>query len=95
MSKQRESAVVQPLDLRSSRKSLLGLVSLCAALTTGLWAPRAHAELSTEDLAKLAQNPVGNLISVPFQNNTNFNFGPEGGTQNVLNVQPVGTSIDH
>lgn len=42
-----------------------------------------------EELAKLAQNPVGNLISVPFQNNTNLNFGPEKGTQNVLNIQPV------
>jgi hypothetical protein len=27
----------------------------------------AHAALSDEDLAKIAQNPVGNLISVPFQ----------------------------
>jgi len=45
--------------------------------------------MSAEELAKLAQNPVGNLISVPFQNNTNLNFGPEKGTQNVLNIQPV------
>ena len=37
----------------------------------------AHAEMSAEELAKLAQNPVGNLISVPFQNNTNLNYGPE------------------
>ncbi|MBL0354128.1 MAG: neuromedin U [Dechloromonas sp.] len=45
--------------------------------------------MSAEELAKLAQNPVGNLISVPFQNNTNLNFGPEKKTQNVLNIQPV------
>jgi hypothetical protein len=49
----------------------------------------ALAELSAEELAKLAQNPVGNLVSVPFQNNTNLNFGPQKGTQNVLNIQPV------
>jgi hypothetical protein len=42
-----------------------------------------------EELAKLAQNPVGNLISLPFQNNTNFNVGPLQGTQNILNIQPV------
>ena len=48
-----------------------------------------HAEMSAEELAKLAQNPVGNLISVPFQNNTNLNYGPEKGTQNILNIQPV------
>jgi hypothetical protein len=61
-----------------------------AALSAGLLATApAHAELSAEELAKLAQNPVGNLISLPFQNNTNLNFGPEKGTQNILNIQPV------
>jgi hypothetical protein len=54
-----------------------------------LVAVAAHAEMSAEELAKLAQNPVGNLISVPFQNNTNFNYGPLSGTQNILNIQPV------
>ena len=49
----------------------------------------ARAEMSAEELAKLAQNPVGNLISLPFQNNTNFNVGPLNGTQNILNIQPV------
>ena len=29
------------------------------------------------------------MISLPFQNNTNLNFGPEKGTQNILNIQPV------
>jgi hypothetical protein len=42
-----------------------------------------------EDLAKQTQNPVSDLISVPFQNNTNFNLGPHNRTQNVLNIQPV------
>lgn len=41
------------------------------------------------DLAKKAQNPVGNLISVPFQNNMNFNTGPDDRVLNVLNFQPV------
>lgn len=41
-------------------------------------------------LAKEAQNPIANLISLPFQNNTNFGYGPKGQrTQNVLNIQPV------
>ncbi|MBV1916176.1 MAG: transporter [Pseudomonadales bacterium] len=44
---------------------------------------------SVEELAKAAQNPIANMISVPFQNNTNFNVGPEDKTQNVLNIQPV------
>ncbi len=49
----------------------------------------ALAEMSAEQLAKLAQNPIGNMVSVPFQNNTNLNFGPEQRTQNILNIQPV------
>jgi hypothetical protein len=60
-----------------------------AVAAVAVIATPARAEMSAEELAKLAQNPVGNLISVPFQNNTNFNFGPEKGTQNVLNIQPV------
>ena len=43
----------------------------------------------TQALAKAAQNPVANLISVPFQNNTDFNAGPKEKTRNVLNIQPV------
>jgi len=45
--------------------------------------------MSTEELAAKAQNPIANMISASFQNNTNLNFGPEEGTQNILNIQPV------
>jgi hypothetical protein len=62
---------------------------LAGVALLALSAASAHAEMTKEELAQLAQNPVGNLISVPFQNNTNFNYGPERGTQNVLNIQPV------
>jgi hypothetical protein len=60
-----------------------------AFLVTSFACASAHAELSPEDLAKIAQNPVGNLISVPFQENANLNVGPLDRTQNVLNIQPV------
>ena len=63
--------------------------ALAVSATALLAAAPAHAELSAEELAKLAQNPVGNLISVPFQNNSNLNAGPDKRTQNILNIQPV------
>lgn len=44
---------------------------------------------SATELAKATQNPIAKLISVPFQNNTNFNVGPDDKTQNILNIQPV------
>ncbi len=76
------TAVMQPARARPA--------ALTAALGLGLaFTSTAHAEMSAEELAKLAQNPIANLISVPFQNNTNFNYGPEDGTQNILNIQPV------
>jgi hypothetical protein len=58
--------------------------------TAGTSAPpdSAAAESNTE-IAKKLQNPVADLISVPLQSNTNFGFGPENGTQEVLNIQPV------
>lgn len=44
---------------------------------------------SATALAKKLQNPIGDLYSFPFQNNTNFNYGPHDGTQDILNIQPV------
>ena len=49
----------------------------------------AQGGSSDSDLAAKIQNPVADLISVPFQNNTNFGIGPHDRTQNVLNIQPV------
>lgn len=44
---------------------------------------------NVDDLARAVQNSIANLISLPFQNNTSFEFGTEEKTQNVLNIQPV------
>ena len=75
---------------------LLGFV-ICAAqagtpTTKSLSAPTdaTPAETDkTEELAKLAQNPVGNLISVPLQWNMGFGAGPTKTYQSTLNIQPV------
>jgi hypothetical protein len=47
------------------------------------------AGASAEELQKAVQNPVANLISVPFQNNIDFGSGPYDRTRNTLNIQPV------
>jgi hypothetical protein len=72
----------------TTRARIAGLAGVLLVSTLAGALP-ARAELSAEELAKLAQNPVGNLISVPFQNNTNLNYGPYDKTQNILNIQPV------
>jgi hypothetical protein len=43
----------------------------------------------TADLAKQTQNPVADLISVPFQSNFNTGAGQDGNMIYNLNVQPV------
>jgi hypothetical protein len=49
-----------------------------------------RAQQSIEALATAAQNPVAAMISLPFQNNTFFDAGPNHDkTANVLNIQPV------
>jgi hypothetical protein len=41
------------------------------------------------ELAKKTQNPIADLISVPIQNNWDFNIGPEDATYFKSNIQPV------
>jgi hypothetical protein len=69
----------------------LSLVSFGAAgqSTSPPAPPEAGGEGDASALAKKLQNPIGDLYSFPFQNNTNFNTGPNKGTQDILNVQPV------
>jgi len=69
------------------KKSLIPLLS--TVLLIVLWSANICTAATNEDLAKQTQNPVSDLISVPFQNNVNFGLGPHNRTQNILNIQPV------
>ena len=42
-----------------------------------------------EDLAKESQNPIGNIISLPFENNFDFGVGEEDAFVYSLNLKPV------
>jgi hypothetical protein len=62
----------------------------CGLITAILTLPAmAMTDAETHALAKKSQNPVANMISVPFENNYNGQFGPNNGDQNVLNIKPV------
>lgn len=64
--------------------------TLCAlACSTVLAQPEDDSEAAEQGLAQAAQNPVGDLISLPVQNNMSFGVGPDNRVQNVANIQPV------
>ena len=67
-----------------------GLAMVLLLITgQGALAQEEQAAESHTELAKQVQNPVADLISLPFQNNTSFGIGPNNRMQNVLNIQPV------
>jgi hypothetical protein len=41
------------------------------------------------ELAKATQNPVADLVSLPLQNNLDYDIGPFSRARNTLNIQPV------
>ena len=47
------------------------------------------AEDKAEELSKQAANPLADLMSFPFQNNLNMNYGEYNRNVNVLNIQPI------
>jgi hypothetical protein len=78
--------------------AIFRVLALSLAIPLAAVAPAAAAEtpddarqaVDTEALAKAAQNPVADMISIPFQDNIGLGYGPgDKGTQNVLNIQPV------
>lgn len=44
---------------------------------------------SITELAKKVANPISSLISLPFQDNLDFNIGSDNALRNTMNIQPV------
>jgi hypothetical protein len=75
-------------------QSRAGYVKSCLGLerTSVEPAPKAASDPEGHDadteLAKKTENPIADLISVPFNNYSTFNYGGRG-TFNLLEIQPV------
>jgi hypothetical protein len=70
-------------------KTLLFSIICFSQLVSAQDTPEEKPQESAEELAKKLANPISSLISVPFQNNTDFGIGPNNGSKNTLNFQPV------
>jgi hypothetical protein len=70
-------------------KILLFSIICFSQLMSAQDTPEEKPQESAEELAKKLANPISSLISVPFQNNTDFGIGPNNGSKNTLNIQPV------
>lgn len=62
-------------------------ISFIAILTLSINV--AYSQEEVKDAAKEAQNPLANMISVPFQSNTDFGIGEFDKTGSVVNIQPI------
>jgi hypothetical protein len=63
---------------------------LLAVIVAGVLPSAFAQEKSDDELVKELANPIASLISVPFQNNFEFNLGPNNdGFKYTLNFQPV------
>jgi len=75
--------------MKSEIQSMKQTIYLCALAVSGASLLAAQAAPDDDKLLANFQNPVGSLVSVPFQNNTNFPIGQFSRVQDVLNIQPV------
>lgn len=70
------------------KKQLISILALFLLATTNSFSQEKETA-SAEELAKKLANPAAALISVPLQNNFDFNVGPLEGFRYTLNLQPV------
>ena len=72
-----------------SRSSFPAILSVFLLLTvaSGVFAQDEPGD--REEMSKKAANPIANVVSVPFQNNTDFGLGTFDRSSNILTFQPV------
>lgn len=82
---ERDSAYGSPSRV-GYQPMFVNIMRICTLMIIGVEPALADEDV---ELAKKSQNPVGDIISVPFEYNVNFRVGPKDAEVHVLNLKPV------
>jgi len=78
--------------MKEMRKISIASVFLLSFVVAAPMLAQGDQNPAADDAAAIAKklaNPIGALISVPFQNNMDLGIGDYNGTKNTLNFQPI------
>jgi hypothetical protein len=87
--------------MMTCRRGMCATALICCAATSlqaqaqqeaapaGQTPAQGQPKAEVSELAKKIQNPVSDLISVPFQDNLDYDIGSFDRVRNTLNIQPV------
>ena len=74
------------------KKISIACIFLLSLLTASPLLAQDEQKPAADDAAAIAKklaNPIGALISLPFQNNMDIGIGDYNGSRNTLNIQPI------
>lgn len=75
--------------MKLKRNAVLFLISTLSTVSALAQEEQKPAADDAAAIAKKLANPIGALISLPFQNNMDLGIGDYNGSRNTLNIQPI------
>ena len=84
-----DRALTRTFNIQNPAMKKIAFTILFIIFSISLVSAQEAGEDKMEELSKEAANPLADLMSFPFQNNLNINYGEYNRNSNVLNIQPV------